>query len=194
MSNEGFTEFEHLPINKELYRKITKISYSQNIPIHKLINDMLQEYLNVYLLSKQIGYVIVSKKVLQKTFSYTPDVEIIPISEEIAVRYREAAILLHGKPSLEGYFDLIKSFVLANGYFMEFGKSQQTAEFNSSYSDGEGDSDDKQILIIQFRMGYKFSKFLGNVYKILLQEFCDINRFEITDTLAFYEYKPRVIK
>ncbi len=190
--NEDFTVFEHLPINKELYRKITKISYSQNIPIHKLINDMLQEYLNVYLLSKQIGYVIVSKKVLQKTFSYTPDDEIIPISEEIAVRYREAAILLHGKPSLEVYLDLIKSFVLANRYLIEFGKSQQTAEFNSKGSESKGN--DKQVLIIQFKMGYKFSKFLGNAYRILLQEFCDVDRFEITDTLAFYEYRPRAIK
>jgi hypothetical protein len=188
--NEDFIEFEHLPINKELYRKITKISYSQNIPIHKLVNDMLQEYLNVYLLSKQIDYVIVSKKVLQKTFSYTPDDEIIPISEEIAVRYREAAILLHGKPSLEVYLDLIKSFVLANRYLIEFGKSQQKAESNSN----DSDSNDKQILIIQFKMGYKFSKFLGNAYRILLQEFCDVDRFEITDTLAFYEYRPRAIK
>ena len=188
--NEDFTIFERLPINKELYRKITKISYSQNIPVHKVVNDMLSEYLNVYFLSKQLGYVIVSKKVLKKTFSYTPDDEIIRMSEEIAGRYKEAAILLHGKPSLEGYFDLIKSFVLANGYFMEFAKSQQTTEPISNSNDIK----DKQILIIQFKMGYKFSKFLGNVYRILLQEFCDIDRFEITDTLAFYEYKPRAIK
>jgi hypothetical protein len=163
--NEDFTIFEHLPINKELYRKITKISYSQNIPVHKVVNDMLSEYLNVYFLSKQIGYVIVSKKVLQKTFSYTPDDEIIRMSEEIAGRYKEAAILLHGKPSLKGYFDLIKPFVLANGYFMGFGKSQQTTESNSI----SNEIHDKQ-------------------------EFCDIDRFEITDTLAFYEYKPRAIK
>lgn len=151
---------------------------------------MLNEYLNVYFLSKQIGYVIVSKKVLQNTFSYTPDDEIIRMSEEIAGRYKEAAILLHGKPSLEGYFDLMKSFVLANGYLMEFGKSQRTTESNGS----SNEINDKQILIIQFKMGYKFSKFLGNVYRILLQEFCDIESFEITDTLAFYEYKPRAIK
>lgn len=145
---------------------------------------MLNEYLNVYLLSKRIGYAIVSNKVLETTFTHTPQEEIIQGSEEIVIRYKEAAILQHGKPTLEAYLDLIKSFTTANRYFIEFSNSHQ----------GTGDNDDnnkndKQILIIQFKMGYKFSQFLGNVYRILLQESCDVQGFEITDT-AFYEYRP----
>jgi hypothetical protein len=32
---------------------------------------------------------------------------------------------------------------------------------------------------------------LGNTYKILLQEFADIDRMEITATTAYFEFKPK---
>ena len=50
------------------------------------------------------------------------------------------------------------------------------------------------MLIIQFnsiQYGYKFSQFLGNVYRILLEEFSYIYKFEISDTHAFYVNKLR---
>ncbi|HET7283977.1 MAG TPA: hypothetical protein VFI70_04760 [Nitrososphaeraceae archaeon] len=57
---------ERLPLEEEIYRKITKISYSEHIPLEKLINDMLKEYLNVYTLSKKIGYALISKEATTK--------------------------------------------------------------------------------------------------------------------------------
>ncbi|MEW6604724.1 MAG: hypothetical protein AB1351_08565, partial [Thermoproteota archaeon] len=102
----------------------------------------------------------------------SPDEELQEYVEKIASRYREAAILMHGKPSLEAYITLIKAFVSANGYTVEKNKN------------GEND-----ILIVQFNVNEKYSKLLGSAYKILLEEFGKIERFEITDNLAFFEYK-----
>jgi hypothetical protein len=88
---------EHLPLDEDLYRKITQMSYSEHKPLQKLINDMLKEYLHVYALSKKIGYALISKEVLKTTFENTPEDQIMELSRKIATRYREAAILLHGK-------------------------------------------------------------------------------------------------
>ncbi|HEY7081861.1 MAG TPA: hypothetical protein VH500_19380 [Nitrososphaeraceae archaeon] len=201
---------EHLPLDEETYRKITRISYSEHIPLEKLINDMLKEYLNVYFLSKKIGYALISKEVLKITFENTPEKQVAELSKNIANRYKEAAILLNGKPTLEVYFSLIKSFVSANGYYIEFSKKSTAVEHvegqdrqirqespqqqvgNNNKSDihnkNKSSIHDFEVMIIQFNISYKFSQFLGNVYRILLEEFCTINRFELTERLVLYEY------
>lgn len=190
---------EHLPLDEDLYRKITAMSYSEHIPIQKLINDMLKEYLNVYVLAKKIGYALISKDVLKTTFDNTPEDKVMELSRKIATRYREAAILLHGKPSLEGYICLIKSFVTANGYYIEFSKhamteqSQEDTQSNQALQQQklEKSSNLYDVMIIRFNISYKFSQFLGNVYRILLEEFCTVKQFELTETLAFYKYKKK---
>jgi hypothetical protein len=183
---------EHLPLDEDLYRKITQMSYSEHIPMQKIINDMLKEYLNVYALSKKIGYALISKDVLKTTFENTPEDQVIELSGKIATRYREAAILLHGKPSLEAYFSLIKSFVTANGYYLEFSKHATVAEEEQQRQQKRDErSNLYDVMIIRFNVSYKFSQFLGNVYRILLEEFCSIKQFELTETLAFYEYKKK---
>ncbi len=199
---------EHLPLDEDLYRKITQMSYSEHIPMQKIINDMLKEYLNVYALSKKMGYALISKDVLKTTFENTPEDQVIELSGKIATRYREAAILLHGKPSLDAYLSLIRSFVTANGYYFEFSKHATVAEEEQVKGEGENEdvqskeeqqrqqkrderSNDNDVMIIRFNISYKFSQFLGNVYRILLQEFCTIKQFETTETLVFYEYKKK---
>lgn len=190
---------EHLSLDEELYRKITAMSYSEHISVQKLINDMLKEYLNVYVLSKKIGYALISKDVLKTTFDNTPEDKVMELSRKVATRYREAAILLHGKPSLEEYICLIKSFVTANGYYIEFSKHamvEQAQEDGQSNQDLqqqklEKSSDLYDVMIIRFNISYKFSQFLGNVYRILLEEFCTVKQFELTETLVFYEYKKK---
>jgi hypothetical protein len=122
-------------------------------------------------------------------------------------------MLLHGKPTLEAYLSLIKSFVTANGYYIEFSNSSIISE---QAKGGEGEEQDRQqqytqdsqlkqrqeynnnkdpseVMIIRFNISYKFSQFLGNVYRILLGEFCTIVQFELTETLVFYEYRKKQI-
>lgn len=166
------TNLQNLALDQDLYRELTKMSYSEHIPISKLVNDMLREHIGVYLLWRKIGYVLVSKDVLKSSLTRSPDEELLEYAKEIASRHREAAILMHGKPSLEAYVNLIRAFVKVNGYSVEKGKN--------------GDND---VLIIQFNINEKYSLFLGNAYKILIEEFADIERLEITSNLAFFEYR-----
>jgi flagellar biosynthesis component FlhA len=145
------------------------------------------------------------QQVLKTSFENTPQDQVIELSRKIATRYREAAILLHGKPDLEGYTSLIKSFVTANGYYFEFSKHAMAAQeehVEEENEDAQSTQEQQQqkrdessalndIMIIRFNISYKFSQFLGNVYRILLEEFCTIKQFELTETLVFIEYKKR---
>ena len=163
---------EHLPLDHDIYVHLTKLAYAEQKPVSKLINDMLREYLDVYLLWRKIGYVLVSKDVLKSSLIHFPDEELLDYAAKIAGRYREASILMYGRPSLEAYLNLIKAFVNVNGYSVEKARN------------GEND-----VLIVQFNINEKYSKFLGNAYKILLEEFARIESFDITENLVFFEYK-----
>jgi hypothetical protein len=165
---------ENLPLDHDIYSRLMKLSYTEHVSVSKLINDMLREHMDVYLLWRQIGYVLVSKEVLKSSLARAPDEELLEYAGKIASRYREAAILMHGRPSLEAYINLIRAFVGVNGYSVEKSKN------------GEND-----VLIVQFNVNEKYSLFVGNAYKILLEEFAEIERFEITDNLVFFEYKNR---
>jgi hypothetical protein len=168
---------QNLQLDKDLYRKITRISYAEHISIPKIINDMLKEHINVYLLWRKVGYILVSKEVVRKALSYMADEEIVATAENIADRIREAAIILYGKPNLDAYVSLMKSFAAVNGFDIEKGK---------------GANGTTEILIVQFRMNEKYSKFLGNAFKLLIGEFADLVNFYTTDNLSFIEYAARV--
>lgn len=143
---------------------------------------MLREYIDVYLLWRKVGYILISKEATKKAMSYMSDEEILATAESIATRIREAATILHcnNKASLDVYLELIKSFASVNGFNVERSKDVN----------GKG----IEVLIIQFRLNQHYSKFLGNAFRLLIEEFADITNFETTNTLAFIEYKKRIEK
>jgi hypothetical protein len=166
---------EKLPLDSDIYRAITKISYTDNIPVSDIINRMLREHLNVYLLWRRVGYVLLAKDILMTSIANTPDEELVKAAHEVANRHREACILLYGtSPNLDSYIRLIKSFTAVNNFEVDLSKS------------GEND-----VMVVQFRMNKKYSLYLGNVYRILLEDFCTVHRFEITENLAFFEYSRK---
>lgn len=167
---------DKLPLDSDLYRAITKISYTDNIPVSDIINRMLREHLNVYLLWRKVGYVLLARDILTTSIANTPDEDLIKAAHEVANRHREACILLYGgNPGLDSYIRLIKSFTAVNNFEVEQSKN--------------GDND---VLIVQFRMNTKYSLYLGNVYRMLLEDFCTVHRFEITENLAFFEYSKKI--
>lgn len=177
--------YEYVPIKevmleKSIYRMLTKISYhdysGEDVSLSSIINEMLKEYLHTYVLSKRMGHMLMPKETVKTAIDEMDEEQIKQASVANANRYREGAIIEHGKPSLNAYLQLMKSFAKANGFDMEVSKSPEN---------------DNPVLIISFQMGNKFSEFLGITYMMLLQEFCDIDRIEITETALYVEYKPK---
>lgn len=166
---------EKLPLDSDLYRAITKISYAEHISVPTIINDMLREHINVYLLWRKVGYVLLAKDILTKSISNASDEELQKAAQDVANRHREACILLYGSsPSMESYLRLIKSFCAVNNFQIEQGKK-----------------DENDVLIVQFNMNEKYSRYLGGVYRHLLEDFCTVHKFEITENLAFFEYSKK---
>ncbi|MEW5839735.1 MAG: hypothetical protein AB1753_01915 [Thermoproteota archaeon] len=165
-----------MQIDRDLYRTLTKMSYAGETSLSALVNDMLKEYLHTYVLSKRMGHMLMAKEIVKIAVNEMSDEEIKQASAANAIRYREGALIDYGRPSLAVYLDLIRSFVKANGFDMEVSKNAETGN---------------HVLIVMFRMGPKFSQFLGNTYRILLEEFADIGKIEMTDTSAYFEYQPK---
>jgi hypothetical protein len=173
--DEASLQHEYIPVReilmeRNLYQTLTKMKYqsaNQETSISSLINEMLKEYLHTY---------IISKSMVETSVNALTDEQINEASAANAMRYREGARLEHGKPSLDAYLELIKGFSKANKFDMKVSKIPES---------------ENHVLIVTFHMGSKFAKFLGGTYRILLQEFADIEKMEITATLAYFEYKPK---
>ena len=149
MSSNELVPIKDLRIERSIYTALTKMSYSsdEQITLSDIINDMLKEYLHTYILSKKMGHILLSKDILRVAINNMTDQEINEASITNALRYREGAILEHGRPSLKTYLELIKAFAKANKFEMEISKNPDA---------------DSQVLIISFKMGPKFTRFKGN--------------------------------
>jgi hypothetical protein len=182
--DEASLQHEYIPVReilmeRNLYQTLTKMKYqsaNQETSISSLINEMLKEYLHTYIISKSMGHVLMSKEMVETSVNALTDEQINEASAANAMRYREGARLEHGKPSLDAYLELIKGFSKASKFDMEVSKIPES---------------ENHVLIVTFHMGSKFAKFLGGTYRILLQEFADIEKMEITATLAYFEYRPK---
>jgi hypothetical protein len=176
--------YEYVPIKdimmeKSLYRALTQLKYrsgDDETTISGLVNEMLKEYLHTYILSKTMGHMLMSKATVKVAVEGLTEEQIKNASVANAERYKEGAIIEHGRPSLAAYLELIRSFAKANRFDSEISKNPDNGS---------------QVLILNFQMGEKFSQFLGNTYRILLEEFADIFRVELTGTTVYFEFKPK---
>lgn len=178
MSNE-YIRVKDVMMDKDLYRILTQFQYrngSDETSISSLVNDMLREYLHTYVLSKTMGHMLMSRDILKTAIDSMTEEQIREASTINAIRYKEGAIIEHGKPSLISYLKLIKAFAKANKFDIELSKNPDN---------------DNQVLVMGFHMGEKFSKLKGATYTKLLEEFADIDRVEITGSTVYFEFKPK---
>jgi hypothetical protein len=178
LSNE-YIRVKDIMMDKDLYRALTQLQYcsgDDEISISTLINDMLKEYLHTYVLSKTMGHMLMSKNIVKIAVDSMTDEQMKEASAINAIRYKEGAIIEHGRPSLVSYLKLIKAFAKVNKFDVELSKNPEN---------------DNQVLVMSFHMGEKFSKLKGDTYRRLLEEFADIDRMEITGSTVYFEFKPK---
>ena len=174
-----YVPLKDVMMDKEIYRALTQLKYrngDEETSISTLVNEMLKEYLHTYVLSKSMGHILMSKEMVKVAVDAMTMDQLREASEANAIRYKEGAIIENGRPSLAAYLELIRSFAKANGFDAEISKNPDNGN---------------QVLIVNFKMGDKFSQFLGNTYRILLEEFADVDRIELTGTVVYFEFKPK---
>lgn len=178
MSNE-YIHVKDIMMDKELYRTLTQLKYRNGrdeASISSLVNDMLKEYLHTYVLSKTMGHILVSRDIHKTAIDSMTEEQIKEASNIDAIRYKEGAIIDHGKPSLASYLKLIKAFAKANKFDIELSKNPDNGS---------------QVLVMSFHMGEKFTKLKGGTYTQLLEEFAEIDRREITGSTVYFEFKAK---
>lgn len=146
------------------------------ISVSELMNDILRDHFHTYSLSRSIGRILISKHVVQKAIDNLSDEQLDELAAQDAEKFKEAAIIENGRPSLDGYLKIIKTFAKANRFYVEISKNPDNGD---------------QVLVINFHMGEKFSRFRGSTYKILLEEFAEIDRIEIVGSVIYFEFKPK---
>lgn len=144
--------------------------------ISQLINEILRDHFHTYALSKSVGRILISKDVIQRAIDNLPDAQLDELAAQDAEKFREAAIIEYGRPSLAAYLKLIRTFAKANRFYVEVSKNHDN---------------DNEVLVINFHMGEKFTRFRAETYKRLLEEFAEIDRSEAIGSVIYFEFKPK---
>ncbi len=167
---------EHLLLDKNLYRKITKFAYSENKPVDRVVNDILREYVDVFFPFRKIGFVHVTTDTVKMIFQDISDELIIDHAKSLSKRYMEVITLLNKNRTLDDYLDFLKLYANASGYQME-------ATTNESGG--------KQV-IMRINLGRKYTLYLGECFKILLSEVSTVYNYDFTDSVVFFECTPKL--
>ena len=105
--------YEYVPVKdmmmeKNLYRALTQLKYrsgDEETSISSIFNDMLKEYLHTYVLSKSMGHILLPRDIIKVAVNSMSDEEIKQASADNVVRYKDGAILEHGRASLAAYLE-----------------------------------------------------------------------------------------
>jgi hypothetical protein len=76
-------------LDKNIYRKITKIAYSENKSIERVVNDILREYIDVFFPLRKIGLVHVTTDTIKMIFQDISDKLIIDHAKNLSKRLEQ---------------------------------------------------------------------------------------------------------
>jgi hypothetical protein len=162
-------------LDKNLYRKITKIAYSENKPVERVVNDMLREYIDVFFPLRKIDFVHVTTDTVKMIFQDISDELIIEHAKSLSKRYIEVISMLNKNRTLNEYLNFLKLYANASGYQVEASANQSGGT----------------RIIMRFNLGRKYSLYLGECFKRLLGEVSTVDNYDFTDSLVFFECTPK---
>jgi hypothetical protein len=97
---------EHLMLDNNLYGKITKMAYSENKPVERVV----REYIDVFFPLRKIGFVLVTTDTVKMIFQDISDELIIEHSKSLSKGYMEVITLLNKNRTLNEYLDFLKLY------------------------------------------------------------------------------------
>ncbi len=157
-----------LALERNLYRQITTLSYSQNKPVSEIINRMLSDYADLAKLQK-MGYVLINKNTLKTLFEQLDEKAVIESTSKISDIIEEFVLLLGKTPSFDAYVDSFRFLMKVNGYHFE-----ATRKNNSI------------TMIMGFGMGRQYSLYIAECLKIMFNKVATIEEIQTTDSVVFF--------
>lgn len=162
-------------MDSDVYRKITEMSYSQHVSPEKLINHMLKEHLGTMSLRRR-GFILVSKQTIRAITEQASEETMINAARNIGAQIKELGMLMSteqaAKPTLTDRLNALRFVMGLNGFPIEIGT----------------DPSDKKIrIIVRMEMGRKYSLYVGEAIKMVLEGFAETDGIEATDSSLYIE-------
>ena len=166
-----------LRLDSEVYRAVTQMAYSQQMPVEQMINQMLRKQLVSQELFRH-GFTITHRETMKVLTGMLSDEMITEAAGSMRSALREMVVSRTGSPSptIQQYFSSLASFMDLNGY----PASIQT------------DPEDGTVTInVRPNISRKFSLFLGESLKVSLEGMADVIAVDATDTSVHVRCVPK---
>jgi hypothetical protein len=167
-----------LHLDKEIYRTISMMAYSDNETIENVINNLLKKQLATQGFLRN-GFELFHKDIVRTLANAISNEKLVEEARNFPTLPKEMVLLnVDGiKPDIKKYIKSFSSFMTVNGYTVSVdeNKEEGTVTFYARHN-----------------INYKYSLFWGEIIKMTLADIAEITNAEITDTSIFLECKVLV--
>jgi hypothetical protein len=158
--------------------RMKKEAADREIGMNTLLSQMIKHYMKWHSLAPRAGYIFVRRKFLMKLLERLSEAEVVSISEAVAKSTnKDILMVLRNKVNLANALDFIETWL---------GVSDIPFRHQNA--------DNKHTFVIQHGMGRKWSVYMGELYRHML-EGCYALKFDYDageNTLAFSFETPRI--
>jgi hypothetical protein len=166
-----------LRLDSEVYRAVTQMAYSQQMPVEQMINQMLKKQLVSQELFRH-GFTITHRETMKTLTGMLSDELITEAAQSMKSSLKEMVISRTGSasPTIQQFFASLASFMDLNG----FPASIQT------------DPEDGTVTVnVRPNISRKFSLFLGESLRVSLEGMADVIAVDATDTSVHVKCVPK---
>lgn len=166
-----------LKLDSEVYRAVTQLAYSQQMPVEQMINQMLRKQVVSQELFRH-GYTITHRETIKTLTNMLSDKDIVEAAKSMRSALHEMLVSRTGSanPGIQQYFSSLTSFMDLNGY----PTSIQT------------DPEDGTVTInVRPNICRKFSLFLGESLRISLEDMADVTDVDATESSVHVKCLPK---
>lgn len=166
-----------LRLDSEVYRAVTQMAYSQQMPVEQMINQMLKKQLVSQELFRH-GFTITHRETMKTLTGMLSDETIVEAARNTKSSLKEMVVSRTGSasPTIQQFFSSLTSFMDLNGY----PASIQT------------DPDDGTVTVnVRPNISRKFSLFLGESLRVSLEGMADVAAVDATDTSVHVRCSPK---
>lgn len=160
-------------LDKDIVDGIARVAHEKHTSPNNLVNLLLREYLQWGFYYETRGSVSISKRTFQSILEHLSEQEIHALGQNLHSSAKEMALLKTGKWDLEGYLALADSSKYSGGARTEVKREA-----------------DQYTIIMHHDLGPKYSQLVRSYHAMILGEFADDIKTEISESTVVFSFKP----
>lgn len=172
VETEGIT----IRADKKMLQALKKEAKEKQISTNVLISRIFRRYLDWHSNAAKAGFVPIRRGAIMKLLENLSEEEVGRIARSIATREsKDFVLLLRDEYNLFSALDVMETWIRTSGYKYKHGTRLGT-----------------HTLVIQHEMGKKWSVYLSESYRSILEEFGQTDsQFNLTDNTVYISFEER---